>query len=52
MRRIIIQYGGTGDLAEKKLYPAYRNLMERGYEFELLALGRRFSTREIGRAHV
>ena len=46
MRRIIIQYGGTGDLAEKKLYPAYRNLMERGYEFELLALGRRFSTRE------
>jgi len=46
MKRIIIQYGGTGDLAEKKLYPAYRNLMERGYEFELLALGRRFAGRE------
>ncbi len=46
MKRIIIQYGGTGDLAEKKLYPAYRNLMERGYEFEILALGRRFSSRE------
>ncbi len=45
MRRIIIQYGGTGDLAEKKLYPAYRNLMEKGYTFEVLALGRRFATR-------
>lgn len=46
MKRIIIQYGGTGDLAEKKLYPAYRNLMEKGYAFEILALGRRFASRE------
>ncbi len=45
MKRIIIQYGGTGDLAEKKLYPAYENLMERGYQFEVLALGRRFESR-------
>jgi len=29
MKRIIIQYGGTGDLALKKLYPAYQNLMEK-----------------------
>ncbi|NMA22089.1 MAG: glucose-6-phosphate dehydrogenase [Spirochaetales bacterium] len=46
MKRIIIQYGGTGDLAEKKLYPAYRNLMAEGYEFEVLALGRRFEGRK------
>jgi glucose-6-phosphate 1-dehydrogenase len=46
MRRIIVQYGGTGDLAEKKLYPAYENLTADGYEFTVLALGRRFSNRE------
>ncbi len=46
MKRIIIQYGGTGDLAEKKLYPAYHNLLEKGYSFSVLALGRRFATRE------
>lgn len=46
MRTIIIQFGGTGDLAVKKLYPAYRNLMGHGYEFEVLALGRRYKNRE------
>ncbi|HPB42791.1 MAG TPA: glucose-6-phosphate dehydrogenase, partial [Sphaerochaeta sp.] len=46
MRTIIIQFGGTGDLAVKKLYPAYRNLMGHGYEFEVLALGRRYTDRE------
>ena len=46
MKRIIIQYGGTGDLALKKLYPAYQNLMEKQYSFSVLALGRRYSSRE------
>jgi glucose-6-phosphate 1-dehydrogenase len=46
MKRIIIQYGGTGDLALKKLYPAYQNLMEKQYSFSVLALGRRYTTRE------
>ena len=46
MKRIIIQYGGTGDLALKKLYPAYQNLMEKQYAFSVLALGRRYTTRE------
>ncbi|MGD9926247.1 MAG: glucose-6-phosphate dehydrogenase [Sphaerochaeta sp.] len=46
MKRIIIQYGGTGDLALKKLYPAYEHLMEKGDAFEVLALGRRFTTRD------
>ena len=46
MKQIIIQFGGTGDLAQKKLYPAYENLQEEGYEFTLIALGRRFSTKE------
>ncbi|MFA7559973.1 MAG: glucose-6-phosphate dehydrogenase [Sphaerochaeta sp.] len=46
MRTIIIQFGGTGDLAVKKLYPAYENLMDDGYQFEVLALGRRYTDRE------
>src|SRR5690554_234821 len=46
MKRIIIQFGGTGDLAQKKLYPAYEHLMENGFDFTVLALGRRFKDRE------
>ena len=46
MKRIIVQYGGTGDLALKKLYPAYEQLMGKGFEFDVLALGRRFDDRE------
>jgi len=46
MKRIIIQYGGTGDLALKKLYPAYEQLIGKGFEFDILALGRRFEDRE------
>jgi glucose-6-phosphate 1-dehydrogenase len=46
MKRIIIQFGGTGDLAQKKLYPAYEHLMEKGFDFTVLALGRRFKDRE------
>ncbi|HHT80390.1 MAG: glucose-6-phosphate dehydrogenase [Sphaerochaeta sp.] len=45
MKRIIIQYGGTGDLALKKLYPAYEQLIGKGFEFDILALGRRFEDR-------
>jgi len=46
MKRIIIQFGGTGDLALKKLYPAYQHLMEKEFTFEVLSLGRRYTTRE------
>lgn len=51
MKRIIIQYGGTGDLAQKKLYPAYDNLLRNGFQFEVLALGRRFTDTESFIAH-
>ncbi|HKL58051.1 MAG TPA: glucose-6-phosphate dehydrogenase [Sphaerochaeta sp.] len=46
MKRIIVQYGGTGDLALKKLYPAYEHLIKKGFEFDILALGRRFDDRK------
>lgn len=46
MKQIIIQFGGTGDLANKKLYPAYHNLIKKGYDFSIIALGRRYETRE------
>src|SRR5690554_1692946 len=46
MKRIVIQFGGTGDLAVKKLYPAYDHLLEKGFEFTVLALGRRFKDRK------
>jgi glucose-6-phosphate 1-dehydrogenase len=45
MKRIIIQFGGTGDLVHNKLYPAYDNLIRKGFDFTVLALGRRFSNR-------
>jgi len=46
MKRIIIQFGGTGDLAQKKLFPAYEHLLGNGFDFTILALGRRFKDRE------
>ena len=46
MKRIVIQFGGTGDLAVKKLYPAYDHLLEKGFDFTVLALGRRFKDRK------
>jgi glucose-6-phosphate 1-dehydrogenase len=46
MKRVVIQFGGTGDLALKKLYPAYEHLMQQGFDFTVLALGRRFSDRD------
>ena len=46
MKQIVIQFGGTGDLAQKKLYPAYEHLIEKGFDFTVLALGRRFKERK------
>ncbi|NQT59298.1 MAG: glucose-6-phosphate dehydrogenase (NADP(+)) [Bacteroidetes bacterium] len=46
MRQIIVQFGGTGDLAQKKLYPAYLNLLNKGYDITIIALGRRYPDRE------
>ena len=46
MKRIVVQFGGTGDLAQKKLYPAYEHLMGKGFDFTVLALGRRFKDRK------
>ena len=46
MKKVIIQFGGTGDLAQKKLYPAYNNLLKKGFDFSIIALGRRYDTRE------
>ncbi len=43
MKQIIIQYGGTGDLFRKKLIPAYINLLKKGHDFHLIALGRRYT---------
>ena len=46
MKQIIVQFGGTGDLAQKKLYPAYHNLLKKGYDFTVIALGRRYPDRK------
>lgn len=46
MKQIVIQYGGTGDLAKKKLYPAYERLMREGFDFNIIALGRRYENKE------
>ena len=46
MKQIIVQFGGTGDLAQKKLYPAYRNLLKKGYDITIIALGRRYPDRK------
>lgn len=46
MKQIIIQFGGTGDLFQKKLVPAYYQLMKKGYQFSIIALGRRYDSRE------
>ncbi|MCF7941801.1 MAG: glucose-6-phosphate dehydrogenase (NADP(+)) [Spirochaetia bacterium] len=52
MKQIIIQFGGTGDLFKKKLLPAYMHLAAKGYDFSIITLGRRFSTREEFIAHL
>ena len=44
--KIIVQFGGTGDLAKQKLYPAYSELYKKEYDFFVIALGRRYQTEE------
>ncbi len=44
--KIIVQFGGTGDLAKKKLYPAYNELYKEKHDFFVIALGRRYNTEE------
>ena len=46
MKQIIVQFGGTGDLAKKKLYPAYEKLMSEAFDFNIIALGRRYKNKE------
>lgn len=46
MKQVIIQFGGTGDLAKKKLIPAYYELFKKKYDFVILFLGRRFNGEE------
>ncbi len=46
MKQIVVQFGGTGDLAKKKLYPAYERLMSEDFDFTIVALGRRYGSKE------
>ncbi len=52
MKQIFIQFGGTGDLVQKKLLPAYSTLLEKGYDFHVIALGRRFNDQKSYIEHV
>lgn len=42
--KIIVQFGGTGDLAHKKLIPAYFELFKKEHDIHVIALGRRYET--------
>ncbi len=46
MKQIFIQFGGTGDLVQKKLIPAYETLLGKNYDFHVIALGRRFEKQQ------
>ncbi|MFW6230704.1 MAG: glucose-6-phosphate dehydrogenase [Nanoarchaeota archaeon] len=46
MKQIIVQFGGTGDLAKNKLLPAYFELCQKDYDFHVIALGRRYAERD------
>jgi len=52
MKQIFIQFGGTGDLAQKKLLPAYRELLHKGYDFTVIALGRKYPDRQTYIEHM
>ncbi|MGM0432394.1 MAG: glucose-6-phosphate dehydrogenase [Spirochaetota bacterium] len=52
MKQIIIQFGGTGDLFQKKLIPAYHQLHQKGYDFSVIALGRRYKNRAEFLEHI
>jgi glucose-6-phosphate 1-dehydrogenase len=52
IRSLLIVFGGTGDLAHRKIYPALYNLYISGSlpdHFAMLAIGRRDKTQEIFR---
>ena len=52
---IIVIFGGTGDLAKRKLFPAFQNLYLDGRmseKFQIIALGRAEKTNEDFRAYV
>ena len=42
--KIIIQFGGTGDLARNKLFPAYQELFTKYNDFNVISLGRRYKS--------
>lgn len=51
----IVVFGATGDLAKRKLFPAFFNLFLEGWmpdEFEILSLGRTEHTQEEFRAYI
>lgn len=52
---IIVIFGGTGDLAKRKLFPAFQNLYLDGRmsdKFEIIALGRAEKSNEDFRSYV
>lgn len=51
----IVVFGGTGDLAKRKLFPAFFNLFLEGWmpeDFEIIALGRSDQSQEEFRAYI
>jgi len=55
MKAILVIFGGTGDLAHRKLYPAIYNLFVSGMlpeQFALVSVGRRIKTNEEFRKEV
>jgi glucose-6-phosphate 1-dehydrogenase len=53
MRSLLTVFGGTGDLAHRKIYPAIYNLYVSGHlpeHFALLAIGRRDKSEEVFRS--
>jgi glucose-6-phosphate 1-dehydrogenase len=44
--KLIVQFGGTGDLAKNKLIPAYFELFKKEHDLHIIALGRRYETQE------
>lgn len=51
----IVVFGATGDLAKRKLFPAFFNLFLEGWmpdDFELLSLGRTEHTQEEFRSYI
>lgn len=45
-KTVFVQFGGTGDLAKNKLFPAYNKVWEKDHDISVVALGRRYKDRE------